>query len=147
MKKHLILLLCVLAGFVYCKDNKQKYYFEEVDGYVQISKETSDFLAKKLNFHISIKSGEKFDYVFQKLTVDSLLAAPYIMVQINESGKMTESALKEFEKYNYKYDAKTHYLWKENGTQLNVMIPTNLGSLNVYCFSSPVILLKTKNRL
>jgi hypothetical protein len=131
MKKLFILLIWSLTSFVYCGRNNPKYFFNEVEGYVRISKETSGFLVDKMKFPIKNQSSDNYDYIFQKFPIDTLFEYPYIRIQINENSRLTKSELEELGKKFYKNDPNTHYLWQENRSQLNVIIPTNLGTINV----------------
>jgi hypothetical protein len=136
MRTKTILLFIVLTGIIYCGNNYSKYSFSEVAGYVQISKETAQFLMDKMEFPFKAQTMEGYDYIFQKYPLDTLFVHPYIRVQINESGRLLKSELAEFEKDHYNYDPEKKYLWQENESQLNVIIPTNLGSVNIYCYST-----------
>jgi hypothetical protein len=131
-----LLIFITFTAIIYSDPQNNNYMFNEVDGYVRISKETSQYLVEKMNYPCNVLLLEKFDYIFQKYPFDTIMAFPYIRVQINESGRLTNADLLEFAKDRYKYDPVTHYLTQENPSQLNVIIPTQLGTINIFCYSA-----------
>jgi len=136
MWKKFILIFIVLTSAIFCDSNSSKYLFNDGYGYISISKETVNFLIDKMHFPVRIQSPERYDYIYQKYPFDTLMAFPYIRVQINERGRLSKAELLEFKKDHYKYNPETHYLWQENSFQLNVIIPTQLGTINIFCYSS-----------
>ena len=131
-----ILFLLFISSIINCQKDDRKYYFNEVDGYIRISKETADFLVDKMKLPIKSQSMDYYDFIFQKFPLDTLWKIPYMRVYINENGRLTKSELKEYGKKYYTYDAYTNYLWQEKNDQLNAIIPTSLGSINIYCYST-----------
>lgn len=144
MKTQFILIFLAITSLIYCENNNPKYLFNEVDGYVQISKKTVEFLVDKMNVTIKELSPGQYDYIFQKTPFDSLFVLPYIRIQINEYGRLTKSELEKYGSKYYKYDPTTNYLWQEKNDQLNVIIPTNLGTINVFCYSTKENFVKDK---
>jgi len=133
-----------MTSIIYCQKDDHKYFFNEVDGYTRISKETADFLVDKIKLPIKRQSMDNYDFIFQKCPLDTLWKIPYIRVHINENGRLTKSELQEYGKEYYIYDASTNYFWQEKSDQLNVIIPTSLGSINIYCYTTKENFVKDK---
>ncbi len=136
MAKKIGLVFFLFASVIYCQRWSNKYLFNEVDGFVKLSKETMNVLVDKMNYPIKDKHIDDYEYIFQKFPLDTLLVCPYIRIQINEYGRLRKSELENFTNSYYKYDSENGYLLKEKEDQLNAIIPTNLGTINIYCYST-----------
>lgn len=134
--KNFILLITIFSCLIYCENKEARYLFLETEGYHQISKETIEFLIKKQNHPANFSCYDKYDFLFQKEPFDTLFTYPNIQIDINERERIQKSDLEKFLTLYYKYDKNTHYLWKYQKSKLHVIIPTNYGSINVYCYST-----------
>lgn len=135
-----MLKIFILLGFITVQliagNKEQRYEFFEKDGYKKITKETVEFAKENLNVKVNYPGYEAYDFLFQKEPFDILMKEPYMLVQINESQRIPMSGLKKMSGSIYRFDKETNILWRMLKDKLNVIIPTNYGSVNVYCYST-----------
>ncbi len=116
-------------------------------GWILISNETVDFLRNDLNYTIQFPvPTKKFDQLLQRKSSDSLFVKPYFLIQQTSSGRLAKSELQSFNSPLFTFDPQTNYLWGYRDTVIEVIIPTEEGTINVFCYSSPSDLKKNKDR-
>jgi hypothetical protein len=103
---------------------------------MEASKETVEFLVSEKILPSKMPAYENYDYLYQLKSNDTLFTLPYILIQINNDKRLTKSELKSYGSKYFKYDAATNYLWKYSDSTIEVIIPTEKGTINVFCYSS-----------
>ena len=103
---------------------------------MKVSKETVEFLVSEKIFPSKMPAYVNYDYLCQLKSNDTLFTFPYILIQINENERLTKSELKSYGSKYFKYDATMNYLWKYSDSTIEVIIPTEKGTINVFCYSS-----------
>ncbi|HVO74849.1 MAG TPA: hypothetical protein VMT35_12550 [Ignavibacteriaceae bacterium] len=138
MGKKIILYLFLSVNFGICNNDyrKSEYEISLPEGWIEVSKETADFLIAEENFPSKTPAYEKYDYLYELKSNDTLFTFPYILIQINNSERLTKRELKNYGSKYFKYDAATNYLWKYGDSTLEVIIPTEKGTINIFCYSS-----------
>jgi hypothetical protein len=138
MIRKLLLSLCLLSSVAFTQGSHEtsQYMVGLPDGWTQISRETADFLLTELNFPINPHSAQKYDYLYQHKLGDSLFTLPYILVQFNAGARIRSGELKNLGANTFQYDPETHYLWGFRDSTLEVIIPTEQGTINFFCYSS-----------
>ncbi|MFA7419155.1 MAG: hypothetical protein WCZ90_05655 [Melioribacteraceae bacterium] len=137
MIKNIFLALILVTVITNSQSKRTKSFFSETDGYVKVTWDTYLFLANKMEVPLKKNTPQNnFDYMFIKTPVDTLFKLPFIVVQINERGRLRKADLTDFVENRYRLDVQTNYLWKEGSDQLHVIIPTKYGSINIFCRSS-----------
>ena len=138
MFKKFILFLFLLSNISICSIHKQEKQFEInlPNSWMKVSKETVDFLISEKILPSKMPAYENYDYLFQLKSDDTLFTLPYILLQINENKRLTKSELKSYDSKYFNYDATTNYLWKYGDSTIQVIIPTEEGTINVFCYSS-----------
>jgi hypothetical protein len=133
-----LLVLILLSLVVLAQNVKQPPQFEVTlpAGWMQLSHETGDFLTQQLNYHTSTQPRQPYDYLYQRKSSDSLFTLPYVLVQVHAAPRLTVRELESFGKKNFLYDAQSHYLWGYRDSVIEVIIPTNDGTINLFCYSS-----------
>jgi len=147
MTKKFFLFIFLISNIILCSNNKKHSEFEMYlpDGWMKLSKETVEFLITGENYPTKTSASDNYDYLYQLKSNDTLFSTPYILVSLNNSGRLRRGELKSYGSKYYKYDAATNYLWKYNESSLEVIIPTEKGTINVFCYSSKENFLKDKN--
>jgi hypothetical protein len=137
MIKKIFTILVLLAVTTNGQTKKTGCFFSETDGFVKVGWDTFLFLANMMEVPIKKNSPQdNFDFMFIKTPVDTLFKLPYIMVQINERGRFSRSDIEDLVKNQFRLDYNTNYLWQEGNDHIQVIIPTQFGSINVFCRSS-----------
>lgn len=132
------LFLFLLSNIIVCSNQKKENQFEInlPNGWMKISKETVEFLVSEKIFPSKMPAYGNYDYLYQLKSNDTLFSFPYIIIQINDNKRLAESELKSYGSKYFKYDATTNYLWKYSDSTIEVIIPTEKGTINVFCYSS-----------
>lgn len=116
------------------------------DGWILISSETADFLRREMNFAIRFPvPTKKYDFIIQRRSGDTLFAAPYIGIQRNITARMTKNELQSFNSALFTLDPQSNYLWGFRDTLIEVFIPTEEGTINLYCHTTALDLKKNKD--
>ncbi len=137
MKKLFLFLYLISNIILYSYDKKQKD-FEIVlpCDWVNVTRETAEFLVLQKDYPANDPAYENYDYLFQHKWNDTLFSTPYILICVNYNKRLTKSQLKEYGSDYYRYDPETNYLWKYKESTLEVIIPTEKGTINVFCYST-----------
>ncbi len=138
MAKKLLLILFFLSNIIVCSNSRKHNDFDMYlpDSWMKLSKETVEFLVTEKNYPSKISGNDNFDYLYQLKSNDTLFSTPYILVCLNNSERLRRGELKSYGSKFYKYDPATDYLWKYNESSLEVIIPTEKGTINVFCYST-----------
>lgn len=137
MIKKIFTILLLMTVIINGQTKKTGCFFSEPEGYVKVSWETFLFLTNNMEIPLKKHSPQNnFDYMFIKAPVDTLFKLPYIMVQINERGRFRNSDIADLAKNKFRLDYNTNYLWQEGNDHIQVIIPTQFGSINVFCRTS-----------
>jgi hypothetical protein len=149
MLRNCILLLCVFTSIVTAQSVKDAriYTVTVPAGWIQASTETVDFLAQDLHYTVLPHADQKHEFLYQRSSHDSLFTLPYILVNINDAPRLTARELKRFGTKNFNLDAETNVLWGLRDSALEVIIPTDHGSINVFCYSSKADYHSTREQL
>ena len=136
--KSTIIFFLIVVSKIFCNSQENRYSFYEVEGYSMFSKDSIDILIENQEYPTNPQQFAKYEYIFLKLPIDTLFSTPYIQIKISEYSKLSESELKEIASDLYEYDQETHYLWRVWNSRLDAIIPTNYGTINIYCYSDKV---------
>ncbi len=139
--KTIFLLLILLSNYSFCKNENTHPFFinNSNEMWTEISDETIDFLVNHLKYTKLEPGYSHYEYLYQLSPIDTLFNAPYIVVQVNNSGRLTWKEIQSFRSASYKYDSQKKYLFKYADAKLYAIIPTNRGTINIYCYAKNII--------
>ena len=137
MLKSLIILLLMATNLSFGDylNSTDQYRIVLPDNWVQVQKETVRFLYEEMNFPAKEPAYGKYTYAYLTKPIDTLFKYPYILVQINNMGRLSWSEVKDMEPGVLKFDPETYYSWGESDTILTVIIPTHKGTINIFCYA------------
>ncbi|HQO64585.1 MAG TPA: hypothetical protein PK528_13320 [Syntrophorhabdus sp.] len=97
----MVLVLLSLSSTAYCDIHYQKDGFSITlpDGWIEIPRDVLDDIRKEVNK--LAKSDQHCDYAFQPETSKYWFEYPYILVQVDNSGRIPEKQLQDFENYPF----------------------------------------------
>lgn len=134
--KTILFLILVLNSIILCNNPRQneEFYIELPGNWIQIPRQAVNFLVKELNRPAVIDLDfEKYDYLYQFKSNDTLFTLPYMLIQVHNYRRLSKSELMDTK--NFTYDKATGYLWSETDSTINVIIPTEKGTINIYAVS------------
>jgi hypothetical protein len=138
MLQKILLALLLVVTMMPAQSGKvtDQYLVSLPSGWMQVPADGMDLLTQDLKFTAVPHADQKFSYLYQRISRDSLFTLPYILVQVNDAPRMTAKELKSFGTKNFNLDPATNILWGLRDSTLEVIIPTSHGSINVFCYSS-----------
>lgn len=128
----------------------QKEYSTELfsvvipSNWIAMSYETADYLRSELHFTDQFSVRSKYDHLVQRKTNDTLFSYPCFLIQRNNSNRLTKNELKSFDSKLFSLDPGTLYLWGYRDSLIEVIIPTEEGTINVFCNSTSSDIKKNK---
>lgn len=146
--REIVVLICCVVQYGF----SQREYSNDVfsitlpDGWVLMSNETADFLRHELNYKSRFTVRLPYDFILQKRTGDTLFSFPSIFIKNNPNGRLSLNELESFSSSLFSLDQQTQYLWGFRDTVIEVFIPTEEGTLNVFCYSTALDLKKNRER-
>ena len=142
-----VLICCIVQyGFSQHEYSNDVFSITLPDGWVMMSSETADFLRHELNYESRFTVRSQYDLVLQKRTGDTLFSFPSIFIKNNPNGRLTLNELDSFSSSLFSLDQQTQYLWGFRDTVIEVFIPTEEGTVNVFCYSTALDLKKNSER-
>lgn len=136
MKSKITLVFLFFNTLLFCNNPRQteSFYIELPEGWIQIPGETVQFLIKEVNRPALNPVYENYSYLYQNKSKDTLFTLPYMLIQVSKNGRPDKSELAGTK--GMKSDKDTGYLWSIKDSVINVIIPTEQGTINIICVSS-----------
>ncbi len=138
MLKYFAALILLTAGFTEADhlNTADQYNIVLPDNWVQVQKGTVNFLCEEMNYPSKARGYGEYTYAYIMKPIDTLFNYPYMLVQINNRGRLSWSEVKEMEPGTLKFDPETYYSWGESDTVFTVIIPTQKGTINIFCYAA-----------
>lgn len=135
MKTKTFLIVLFLTGILFCGNSRQtrEFYIELPESWIQIPAESVQFLIREMHRPALDPLYAEYTYLYQPETNDTLFTVPNIIIQVNKSGRLLKSDLNNAK--GMKLDRSNNYLWSVRDSSINVIIPTEEGSVNIFCTS------------